>query len=130
LVYHDHSTSHSLPLSLHDALPICLSHSPGPDLALEMKIALAESYAQAGDYADSIPLFGDAVAARPDSAELRFNLATAYAHNHDYAQAAKQYKETLRIDPHHNQAELSLAKALMNLSTVEDALRFISALAK
>src|SRR5256885_10278353 len=53
------------------------------------------------DYADSIPLFGDAVAARPDSAELRFNLATAYAHNHDYAQAAKQYKETLRIDPHH-----------------------------
>src|SRR5205823_4345374 len=40
-----------------------LSHSPGPDLALEMKIALAESYAQAGDYADSIPLFGDAVAA-------------------------------------------------------------------
>src|SRR6266550_1980194 len=96
-----------------------LSHSPGPDLALEMKIALAESYAQAGDYADSIPLFGDAVAARPDSAELRFNLATAYAHNHDSAQAAKQYKETLRIDPHHNQAELSLAKALMNLSTDE-----------
>lgn len=102
-----------------------LSHSPGPDLALEMKIALAEAYAQAGDYADSIPLFGDAVAARPDSAELRFNLATAYAHNHDYAQAAEEYKETLRIDPNHNQAELSLVKALMNLSTAEDALRYL-----
>ncbi|PYY19081.1 MAG: hypothetical protein DMG62_24995 [Acidobacteria bacterium] len=74
-----------------------LSHSPAPNLALEMKIVLADAFAETGDYADSIPLFRDAVAAQPNSAEWHFNLATAYAHNQDYPHAAEEYKETLRL---------------------------------
>lgn len=103
-----------------------LSHSPAPNLALEMTIALADAFAQTGDYADSIPLFRDAVTARPNSAESHFNLATAYAHNQDYPHAAEEYKETLRLYPNHNQAELSLAKALMNLGAVPDALHYLA----
>ena len=102
-----------------------LSHSPAPNLALEMKIVLADAFAETGDYADSIPLFRDAVAAQPNSAELHFNLATAYAHNQDYPHAAEEYKETLRLDPNHIEAELSLAKALMNLSAVPEALHYL-----
>ena len=102
-----------------------LSHSPAPNLALEMKIALADAFAQTGDYADSIPLFREAVAAQPDSLELHFGLATAYAHNLDYPRAAAEYKATLRLDSTHNQAELSLAKALLNLSAAPDALHYL-----
>ena len=102
-----------------------LADSPAPDLASEMKVALAATYAQLGDYVDSVPLFRDAVAARPSSAELHFDLATAYAHMQDYPRAAREYKEVLRLDPNQSLAELSLAKALMNLSAIEEALHYL-----
>jgi tetratricopeptide (TPR) repeat protein len=102
-----------------------LGASPAPQLASELKVALAVAYAQVGDYAESIALFKDAVALQPTSAELHFDLATAYAHHQEYPRAAQEYKEVLRLDPSHNLAELSLAKALMNLSAIEDALNYL-----
>lgn len=102
-----------------------LNSSPAPNLALEMKLALADVYVQLGEYPNSIPLFREAVTAQPDSAELHFSLATACAHNQDYPEAVKEYKEVLRINPNQNEAELSLAKALMNLSAVPEALRYL-----
>ena len=110
---------HYLKLALAD------SPAPAPELAFNIKIALAAAYSQTGDYTDSIPILQAAVAARPDSRDLHYDLATDYADNQSYAKAADEFKEALRLDPHESAAELSLAKALLNMSAVEDAIPYL-----
>jgi tetratricopeptide (TPR) repeat protein len=102
-----------------------LATSPVPELALQMKAALAVAYAQLGQYADSIPLFQEVVAANPQAVDPHFDLATAYAHRENYIDAVKEYKEVLRIDPNRIEAELLLAKALLNQSNVEACLPYL-----
>lgn len=102
-----------------------LASSPAPQLALQMKTALAVAYAQLGNYAEAVPVLQELVAAQPDSVECHYNLATAYAHRENYDEAAKEYKEVLRLDPSRALAELLLAKALLNHSNVEESLPYL-----
>lgn len=99
-----------------------VSASPGPELAQQMRTALAIADAQVGDYDDAIPLFREATTAQPDSAELHFDLATAYAHGKNYADAVNEYREVLRLQPNRFDAQLLLGKALLNQSLVEESL--------
>lgn len=102
-----------------------LASSPAPQLMLQMKTALAVAYAQLGNYAESLPVLQELVAAQPDSVDLHYDLATAYAHQENYAEAAKEYKEVIRLDPSRAPAELLLAKALLNQSNLEESLPYL-----
>ena len=102
-----------------------LAASPSPELASKMKTALGVVYAQLGQYGESIPLFQEAVAADPESADVHSDLATAYAHRENYIEAVKEYKQVLRLDPKRIDVQLLLAKALLNQSSVEECLPYL-----
>src|SRR5690349_6647034 len=106
-------------------LQAALSDSPSPELALDTKVALAAAFAQTGDYEHAVPLLQEAVLLKPDSAELHFDLATALAHREDYRAAVAEYTRTLQIAPDHDGALLSLSKALMNESAVDQAIPYL-----
>jgi tetratricopeptide (TPR) repeat protein len=118
------SSEHSYPAAIY-YLTQGLTSSPGPQLALQIKTALAVAHAQNGNYAEAIPVLQDLAAAQPDSVELHYDLATAYAHQENYLESIKEYKEVLRLDPIHLSAELLLAKALLNQGNVEESLPYL-----
>lgn len=102
-----------------------LSNSPSPGLAVQVEVALAAAYGQFGDYAHSVPLLEQAVAAQPSSPEFHFDLATAYAHLEKYTEAVTEYQAVLRLDPAQNAAKLWLAKALLNQSKVKESIPYL-----
>lgn len=102
-----------------------LADSPAPELALNMKVALAAAFAQTGDYEQALPLLQEVVLLRPASPQAHFDLATALAHRESFQAAAAEYKKALELDPAHDAALLSLAKALMNQSSVDEAIPYL-----
>ena len=101
-----------------------LAIPPPPALAAQIKLTLAVAYSKQGNYLAAKPLLQDLTKQQPGNAEIHKDLGTVYAHLEDYPNAAVELKKVLEIDPHNDAALLLLAKALMDMSSVKDALPY------
>jgi tetratricopeptide (TPR) repeat protein len=98
---------------------------PAPnDVAYRMEMDLGVSYSENGQYGEAAEVFRKMIAEYPNSALLHFNLATSEAHHERYVDAAQEYKQALDLDRTNDVTRLSLAKALMIINQVQQALPY------
>jgi tetratricopeptide (TPR) repeat protein len=101
-----------------------LALSPPKSVAYRMQMDLGVAYSENGQYGNAAGVFKQMIAEYPRSALLRFNLATSDAHHEDYVDAAREYKHALDLDPSNDVTRLSLAKALIIVNQVRQALPY------
>jgi tetratricopeptide (TPR) repeat protein len=94
------------------------------DVAYRMEMDLGVAYSENGQFGEAAGVFRQMISEYPHSALLHFNLATSEAHHQRYVEAAREYKRALDLDPANDVARLSLAKALMIINQVQQALPY------
>src|SRR5580698_10472285 len=85
--------------------------------------ALAALYAERGDFAMAVELFGRALAIRPDDVGSLFGSGHAWLDQNKPDKALEYYDRALTLDPGNARAHNNRGNALRALGRFEDALR-------
>lgn len=102
-----------------------LTCNPSQKLSIRLQLGVSSAYVANGETEKAGKILRSLAAHYPDSAEVHVQLGNLQATGRDFSSAAEQYSQALRINSKHQEARLSLAKALDMMGKYEEAMPVI-----